>query len=552
MELKENNMKKKLLLLSIILISVNTLSALDFQLRVMPHYSFSSYKNCDRVFGGTVSGDFIPLAFNKEKDTLFFSVQGVFEQLHIKDIDVSTVSTGGNLAFGYSHRFTNRFGITPEVFGGIYNISASKIDSLNNSENKQSNSSLSGITVGGRLSADFYLLPELQLSLWGGYKSFLYKPQPFMNTIECGIGVKYNFSKGFFSKAKVDTLENSFEPLFPVFYSRYDNQVFGKASFVNNEINDITDVKVSVFIPQYMSAPNVVSEYSVVKAGETFTADFTAFLNENIMNNLQGSKADAKITVNYNSLSKKMEFEQNVEINTLSRNSMTWADDRAASAFVSGRDASALQFARSVASVIKKDIDPSLPLNVQYAAAIFCALKLYGINYVVDPSSAFADNIGTVSIDFLQFPYQSLLYHGGDCDDLSILNCSLLEALGINTAFITVPGHIYMAFESGVSFFEVNKYLKSGRYVVHDGKVWIPVEITLSQDTFSLAWYYGMNEWKKNEDSAVLLPLVDCWNEYNAVSVPDSDIAIEMPDSNELRTMFKETMITLKEKYLNK
>ncbi len=39
---------------------------------------------------------------------------------------------------------------------------------------------------------------------------------------------------------------------------------------------------------------------------------------------------------------------------------------------------------------------------------------------------------------------------GGDCDDLSILVCSLFEAVAIDTAFITVPGHIFMAFDSGL------------------------------------------------------------------------------------------------------
>lgn len=547
-------MKKKLLLLSIILFSVNTLSALEFQIRALPHYSFASNKIYQNVFGGTLSADFIPITFNNEKDNVNFSLQGVFEMLKVKDSSFSNTSLGANFAVGYSHRFFDRFGLSPEAFIGVYNIPEidvviqEKSDSAQ--EERRTTSAISGILAGGRLSADFYISPELQLSLWGGYKSFIYKPKPFMNSFEAGIGIKYNFTKGFFNKSKVENIENTFDPLFPVFYSRYDNQVFGKANFINNEINDITNVKVSVFIPQYMSVPNVAAEYDVVRSGETFSADFTAFLNENLMNNLQVSKADAKIIVTYNSLSKKMEFEQNVEISTLGRNSMTWADDRAASAFVSGRDASALQFARQIASVVKKDLDPDVPRNIQYAAAIFCALKLYGLNYVVDPSSAFSDNVGTMSIDFLQFPYQSLLYHGGDCDDLSILNCSLLEALGVNTAFITVPGHIYMAFDSGVAPADADTYLRSGRYLQIEDKLWIPVEITLSQDTFNLAWYYGINEWKKNEDEAKLLPLHNCWNEYDTVSVPESEIAIEMPDAEEIRTMFRETMTVLKGKYV--
>ena len=109
-----------------------------------------------------------------------------------------------------------------------------------------------------------------------------------------------------------------------------------------------------------------------------------------------------------------------------------------------------------------------IPENIQYAAAIFSALKAYGINYVIDPASAFTDTRGTSAVDFLQFPYQTLLYHGGDCDDLSILNCALLEVLGIETAFITCPGHIFIAFDSGLS---PDQASKAGDCVIMDDKV---------------------------------------------------------------------------------
>ena len=49
------------------------------------------------------------------------------------------------------------------------------------------------------------------------------------------------------------------------------------------------------------------------------------------------------------------------------------------------------------------------------------------------------------AIDYLQFPGQTLEYKAGDCDDLSILYSALLKSVGIETAFITIPGHIYTA-----------------------------------------------------------------------------------------------------------
>jgi hypothetical protein len=137
------------------------------------------------------------------------------------------------------------------------------------------------------------------------------------------------------------------------------------------------------------------------------------------------------------------------------RNALSWDDDRRAASFVSSRDGAARFFARYVASIvdgIPADTLPAngLPRNVQYAAALFEALAAYGISYVIDPASSFVEmSEDAAALDSLNYPYQTLYYRGGDCDDLSILYCAMLEALGVDTAFITIPGHIYAAFDAG-------------------------------------------------------------------------------------------------------
>jgi hypothetical protein len=69
---------------------------------------------------------------------------------------------------------------------------------------------------------------------------------------------------------------------------------------------------------------------------------------------------------------------------------------------------------------------------------------------VIDPASSFVEiSEDAAALDSLNYPYQTLYYWGGNCDDLSILYCSLLEALGVDTACITIPGHIYAAFDTG-------------------------------------------------------------------------------------------------------
>ncbi|MBT3271522.1 MAG: transglutaminase domain-containing protein, partial [Spirochaetales bacterium] len=95
--------------------------------------------------------------------------------------------------------------------------------------------------------------------------------------------------------------------------------------------------------------------------------------------------------------------------------------------------------------------NPALNSNLLLALAIHEAITLYAIRYVIDPSSSYKQPSGkNAAFDYLQFPRQTLEYKAGDCDDLSILYTALLQAIGIETAFITIPGHIYMAFSLGV------------------------------------------------------------------------------------------------------
>ena len=185
-------------------------------------------------------------------------------------------------------------------------------------------------------------------------------------------------------------------------------------------------------------------------------------------------------------------------------------------------------FARQITLALKDKIESAPSVNRLYANAVFDVLKAYGINYVIDPTSVFSTS-DTVAVDFLQFPYQTLLYHGGDCDDLSILNCSLFEALGIQTAFITIPGHIYMAYDSGLSASQADRIYGKGKYIVQDDKVWIPYEITVPQDSYELGLKLGIRQWNKYLDEHALIPIHEAWTEFKPVTVPESDVSVQFP-----------------------
>ncbi len=523
-------MKKNLLFVLSVLLAAK-LFAFDFSVKLLPSYEFATDKLFNDAGGFAVGlgADISPVTF-RERDKLYITSQFAATNFPVKSFGIQTLIDGG-LGLGYTVRIMDRFGVSPEFYAGLWSYTGS--ESLGAS-------SVSGVVFSGKVYADYYLSPAVTISAFGGFKSFYTKPKAFLNDVQIGVGLKYSLSRGLFAKNTIPVEDSQVESLFPVFYSHYAENPFGTISFVNNEENDITDVTVSILIESYMSNPYTVVTIPLVKRGEPFDVQLFAFLNENILGLLQPKSDSFDVTVEYNSLGQRQSVTHNLPITVLSRNSMTWEDDRRAAAFVSGKDATAQRFARQVKAVVKNDLRSGTPVNIQYAAALFGALKAFGINYVVDPSSAFTDNVGTAAVDFLQFPYQTLTYHGGDCDDLTILNCSLLEAIGIDTAFITVPGHIYMAFDSGLSLEEGRSKLGKGYYIEAYGKIWVPMEITLSQDTFGLAWTYGAREWKKAGEEAMLIPLSDAWEHYLPISVPGSDTSIDVPSSDEIIKYFKE------------
>ncbi|MBO7637636.1 MAG: tetratricopeptide repeat protein, partial [Treponema sp.] len=155
------------------------------------------------------------------------------------------------------------------------------------------------------------------------------------------------------------------------------------------------------------------------------------------------------------------------------------------------------------------------------------------------------DNVGSSSIDFLQFPYQTLTYRGGDCDDLSILTCSLFEAVGIKTAFITIPGHIFMAFDSGMTINEARQALmNTDNMINHNGEAWVPLEITLTDEGFSRAWRTGARQWNQafKDGTAAFYAMEDSWKIYEPVSVPGAAANFTMPEKEIVSRLFQHSM----------
>ncbi|MDR2079177.1 MAG: transglutaminase-like domain-containing protein [Treponema sp.] len=377
--------------------------------------------------------------------------------------------------------------------------------------------------AGGDLQAEFHLLPSLSFYAGGDYTLHAFS-EGGLNTFSFTAGIRLNLSELMREEARVRGEKVEQGRIFPVSYAWYRDNPAATVRITNNEPNTVTGVTLSLFMDRYMGQPELFALIPYLTPGESAEVPVTALFNEVMLSLTENVNANGRIMISYRSLGTRKETDFAVQMPVYHRNALNWDDARRAASFVSPRDPAARLFARYVAAVadrMSEDAPPEngLPRNVCYAAALFEALAAYGINYVIDPASSFVEmSEDSSALDSLNYPYQTLYYRGGDCDDLSILYCAMLEAMGIDTAFITIPGHIYAAFDTGAGSEE---WGVEG-LIEQDGRLWMPVEITVPGEGFHAAWRIGAREWKTAGEEGRLYPMRDSWSVYPPVTVPEA------------------------------
>jgi hypothetical protein len=241
--------------------------------------------------------------------------------------------------------------------------------------------------------------------------------------------------------------------VFPIFHAFYDDHPVGTVSVKNTGSKPITDVRVSFIIKQYMDGPKESPSIPALLPGETREVPLYALFKSTILEVTEPTKVTAEVDTAYT----ESDGFQNTASATAAmrvydRNAMTWDDDRKAAAFVSAKDPWVLSVSDNVTAMVRDLRNPGIVKNIQTAIAFHDALQVYGLAYSPNPSTPYSyTSTHPETVDFLKFPRQTLAYRAGDCSDFSILYASLFESVGVQTAFITVPGHILMAIDLDLS-----------------------------------------------------------------------------------------------------
>jgi tetratricopeptide (TPR) repeat protein len=161
-------------------------------------------------------------------------------------------------------------------------------------------------------------------------------------------------------------------------------------------------------------------------------------------------------------------------------------------------------------------------------------LKALRCVYVPDPNTPFTSvQSRTEVVDSVSLARETLKLRAGDCDDLTVLFCSLLEAVSIPTAYLLVPGHIYAAFDTGVPVAKWEDVHPEKRMsFAMGGSLWVPVEVTLiAQSDFLGAWRRGVEEWEeavaRAPDQARFVKTTDAQKIFKPVGLQQTDLGLQ-------------------------
>jgi tetratricopeptide (TPR) repeat protein len=379
--------------------------------------------------------------------------------------------------------------------------------------------------VSAGLRADFRIANGVSIALEPGYDQLLAMSSgslaSFYSGISAAVRVFIEPAKALVGtrrpKLKIDP--PVFGAIFPVAYKYYDTNPLGSVKIENDETAAITDVQVRFFVPKYMQGPTTVATIKEMKRGEVVEIPLKALFSNDVLKITEADSVQSQITVTYTAGKDNLQTDQTASLRMYNRNTITWGDDRRAAAFVTANDPTVKKLSSNAVAAIGDAVATPFTDAMRSAIVLFTALQLYGIQYKVDPNSSYIEKSTSKDApDYLQFPYQTLDYRTGDCDDMAILFSAMLESVGVEAAFITVPGHIYAAFNLGQNLDAAKKiYSTVDDLIVRgDGSVWIPVETTMLDKGFMAAWAAGAKSWREASanKSEALIPIREAWTVY--------------------------------------
>ena len=348
------------------------------------------------------------------------------------------------------------------------------------------------------------------------------------------------------SAIRIDDLH--IEELFASFYKTYAERPFGSVRLSNDDSQPI-ETTLRIFIPELMRQPAL--QAIALAPNSSRVMPLTAAFDEAILERRQSAAVGAEVALSFAAGQQTFSLQEEQQLTVHGRGALTWDDLGMAAVFITPEDRHVAALARSLYARFKAQLDwRAIDGNLPLALLLYEGLNAHGVKYARDASTAAAQGRGArAAIDHIQYPGELLRSRLGDCDDLTVLYCALLENLGVRTALIDHPEHILMMFDTGI---DADRYLgfalEPSRYIERSGRLWIPVEMTmLGEGNFLEAWALGAATCQRQGYTAARSTEVRAvWPEYPYALLPD-DEELELPEPSALEAAFNAGLVGLEQ-----
>jgi hypothetical protein len=308
----------------------------------------------------------------------------------------------------------------------------------------------------------------------------------------------------------------------------------------NNTDRAYPKLKLSFAVKGFMDYPTEI-EIAEIAPKQSVDLQLKPVFSNKILDVAENTPLQSEIKLTYYEAGEPKTVTRSFPVMLYERHAIRWDQKAKAGSFVTAKDSVVTDFARSVIQPYM-DAYPTLHKSIVYARAIYDALGVLGVSYIVDltPFQEFSEN--TAIVDYTQYPRDVLARKSGDCDDLSMMYTAALENIGIETALVDVPGHVFAMFNTGIA---ENERFTLGfpdeLLVLYQGTAWIPLEMTLVGSSFTRAWQKGAEEYRdwSAKGKTDIISIHKAWEQFKPGTLPPADIKAIKVKSEDIEAKYR-------------
>lgn len=335
--------------------------------------------------------------------------------------------------------------------------------------------------------------------------------------------------------------------LFPSLMHWYGLHAPGSVTVTNTLDVPVEKVRASLLIPGFMELPFESRTEARLAPGQSSTFELSPVFSQKVLELQEDMAVQAQVTVTWSAGGAEQATSRSGPTTIYRNTALTWDDTRKISSYITPNEATVSGFAaRALGGTGASALPFRFSRSMMQAIRICDSLGAYGITYVQNLDSPFSKALGKAEIiDTVHFPRITLYNRTGDCSDTTALLCSLLESVGIRTAALTTPGHIFAAFDTDEPA-ENAPYLRGGglEVIAKNGKVWIPVETTILSQGFMAAWASASDLVRKYSASGPFefIPVSEMRDSFPALPLPAGSLTVAEPAASRVDTAYSASL----------